>query len=103
MTNDDIAVLWGAANTASAEQAQRLSSVLDAAEALFLRLVTAPSEGSGSLWTEEFRSDFVESRTEALREYIRASCGKLRGVLTMQSLATGDLSSGTEMMKLWLK
>lgn len=103
LTEDDIAVLWGCGSASSAEQAQRLSRALDAMEKLFVGLL-APTCGSGEKpLPQSFYADFVEQRAAALQEYVRASCNKLRGLLTVQSLAAGDLSSGTEMMKMWLK
>ena len=95
-TDDDVGVLWGTYDPTSASQAQRVSRVLDTLEELFLRLL-----GDGIL-SQPFIADFVGDRRSALQDYFRSSCSKLRGALAMQSLARGDVSSGAEMMKLWL-
>jgi len=109
LTDDDMDLLWGRSRAAaSAEQAQRVSQALDAAEAFFLRLAGGNETAEGSsdhgpqLLPPGFENDFIGYRSSALQEYIRSSCSKLRGALAVQSLATGDLDSGTEMMKLWL-
>jgi len=74
----------------------------------FLRLAGGSETAEGSkdhgpqLLPPGFANDFIDYRSSALQEYIRSSCSKLRGALAVQSLATGDLDSGTEMMKLWL-
>lgn len=103
-TDEDCAVMWGSQQASSAEQARRVSRALDAMEALFLGLVDGHAEaGAEDILGGGFRADFVLARKSALRENISSSCSKLRGMVTVQSLAAGDVDSGVEMMKLLLK
>merc|ERR1712137_1378974 len=97
VTTNDIAVLWGHAEPSSLQQTQRLSAVLDAVEKLFLTKVEGSSFPANN--DDGFCRDFLDGRVAGLQEYIRSSCGKLRGAMAMQSLATGDVSSGAEMVK----
>lgn len=99
LTDGDLALLCGAKDAVSAEGVQRASKALDAAEALFLELAA----GTGTEYPSGFVDEFLGPRSAAVKEYVRSSCSKLRGAVTVQSLAAGDLSSGAEMMKLWLK
>lgn len=101
---DDIAILWGSGNVSSAEQARRLSAALDDAGRFFANFVKGHCLRGGTMMTtgSDFHQDFVGARADALIEYIRAACNKLRGLFAVQSLADGDVSSGAEMMKLWL-
>ncbi|CAK0859181.1 unnamed protein product, partial [Prorocentrum cordatum] len=89
----------GRAGPPALRQAQRLSGALDALEALFVRLAAGTADAA--------RGDGApapaDSRAAALQEYVRASCAKLRGFLAVRSLAAGDLSGGTEMVKLLLR
>ncbi|CAE8598597.1 unnamed protein product [Polarella glacialis] len=104
LTDEDIAILWGKADPKSAEQAQRTSQALDAVEQLFLRMLQESSDSESSAGaTPGHWEDFLASRAVALEDYVRTSCSKLRGLLTVQSLAAGDIDVGSEMMKQWLK
>merc|ERR1712232_260679 len=105
LTDADIALLWGANSAESPEQAQRVSAALDAMESFFMRLLSVTSSSSDAAISEDggFVQDFIEQRRAALQEYIRSSCSKLRGFVAVQSLAAGDVSSGSEMVRLLLK
>lgn len=105
LTDADMALLWGVSSAESPEQTQRVSAALDAMEGYFMRLLSVTSSSSGLAMSEQdtFVQHFLEHRRAALQEYIQSSCSKLRGFVAVQSLAAGDLSSGTEMVKLLLK
>eukprot|EP00931_Biecheleriopsis_adriatica_P047570 TRINITY_DN27429_c0_g1_i1.p1 TRINITY_DN27429_c0_g1~~TRINITY_DN27429_c0_g1_i1.p1 ORF type:complete len:775 (-),score=157.19 TRINITY_DN27429_c0_g1_i1:56-2380(-) len=104
LTDADIAVLWGKTNASSKEQAGRTSQALDALERLFLGMLGGVGGPDDDCHISQlFREDFLEPRLSALEEYIRASCSKLRGAVAVQSLASGDVDVGAEMMKQWLK
>ncbi|CAE7183218.1 pgtA, partial [Symbiodinium pilosum] len=101
LTDSDIAVLWGSKGASTPAQATAVSHALDSLQGWFNRILH-PQLGR-DLLPGAFRSDFLDSRTAALEEYVKASCNKLRGTLAVQSLASGEVDVGAAMMKQWLK
>lgn len=101
LTDADVAVLWGREGAATSTQAAAVSHALGLLQNWFTQILHA--DLSREQLPSGFREDFVKNRMAALEEYVKSSCNKLKGSLAVQSLASGDVDVGAEMMKQWLK